>query len=35
MVKIKVYSYNRDKNVVVDVENVPDKSYQGIKTVSI
>lgn len=31
MVKIKVYSYKRDKNVVVDVENVSDKNYMSIK----
>jgi hypothetical protein len=32
MVRIKVYSYKRDKNVVVDVENVSDKSYELIRT---
>ena len=31
MVKIKVYSYKRDKSVVVDVEHVPDKDYQLIR----
>lgn len=32
MVRIKVYSYKRDKNVVVDVENVSDNSYELIRT---
>src|SRR5260221_11364729 len=31
MVRIKVYSYKRDKNVVVSVENVPDQSYNLIR----
>lgn len=32
MVRIKVYSYKRDKNVIVDVENVSDKNYELIRT---
>lgn len=31
MVKIRVYNYKRDKNVLVDVENVSDKCYEMIK----
>jgi hypothetical protein len=31
MVKIKVYSYKRDKSVIIDVVNVPDESYLSIK----
>jgi hypothetical protein len=31
MVHIKIYSYKRDKNVIVDVANVPDESYKKIK----
>lgn len=31
MVQIKVYSYKRDESVDVDVENVPDKSYELIR----
>lgn len=31
MVQIKVYSYKRDKNVIVDIANVPDESYKRIK----
>ena len=31
MVRIKVHSYKRDINVIVDVTNIPDKSYDLIR----
>lgn len=31
MVRIKVYNYKRDKNVVVNVENISDKNYGRIR----